>query len=214
MESSKRWILTILTVLLVLPAVAGAGEQKAMLGAAIGTTGINGSSYPELAGDLRALTIGLDAMWFHSSWFLVAGDFSKALNSERKITNSSGSGNTWEGSAWYVDLLAGARHKTASGSFMYLAAGLTVSGGEYSMTMIRSNGTTDSINADISEAIGFVAGAGLSVQAGKNTTVFLRLRHRIVVADSEFSEIGDTDSVQSDFDLGGLETAVGVGFML
>ncbi len=29
------------------------------------------------------------------------------------------------------------------------------------------------------------------MQAGKNTTVFLRLRHRIVVADSEFSEIGE-----------------------
>lgn len=202
------------TVLLILPAVAGAGEQTAMLGAAFGTTAIKGPNYPELGDDIRSMTLGVDAMWFHSSWFLLAGDFSKALNGERRFTLSDGDGYTWEASAWYVDLLAGARYKTGSGSFLYVAAGLTVAGGDYETTRYSTGSDPSTVDADISNTAGFVTGAGLAVQAGERVAIFLRLRHRIAMADSDMTVTGDPDAAQVDFDLGGLETAVGVGFTL
>jgi opacity protein-like surface antigen len=214
MARSTSWIVSIVTALLILPAAAGAGEQTAMLGAAVGTTGIKGPSYIELGDDLRPVTIGVDAMWFHSSWFLIAGDFSKALSSEKKIATSDGDEYAWEASAWYADLLAGARYKTESGSFLYLAAGLTLAGGDYKMTWDSADSDPRVVDADISQTVGFVTGVGLSVQAGNSIAVYLRLRHRIAIADSDMTVTGDPDSAQVEFDLGGLETAVGVGFTL
>jgi opacity protein-like surface antigen len=214
MVQSTRWIVFIVAVLSLLSTVAEAGEPEAMLGVTVGTTSIKGASSPELGGSMQSLTLGIDVMWFHSSWFMLAGDFSKALNNESNYSESSGSSYTQEGSAWYADLLAGARYVTGSGSFMYLAAGATMAGGNYNLSRTSRIENTETFNLDISSALGFVSGGGVVLRASESVLVFIRLRHRLVIADSDITRTDDDRILQADFDLGGLETAVGVGFTL
>jgi opacity protein-like surface antigen len=120
-----------------------------------------------------------------------------------------------EGSAWYADILAGARHATDTGAFIYLAAGLALSGGESKTTFSDPDGTSESITADVGTTVGLSLGAGGSVPVSDRFCVFLKFRHRMVVGEADLTESADpTETATLDFDLGGLETAVGVGFTI
>jgi opacity protein-like surface antigen len=184
-----------------------------MVGITGGVSTITGGSYFYFANQIQTFAPGLEVMVFHPSWFTVIGDFSAALESKQEMKTPGGSGFAVEGSAWYADILAGARHASGSGAFIYLAAGVALSGGESTTTFLDSDGTSDSIKADVGTTVGLSLGAGGAVPVGDRLRVFLKFRHRLVVGEADLTEPGDsTETATVDFDLGGLETAVGVGF--
>ncbi len=210
------FVIALFVIVLPLAATTAETEQpRAMIGVTGGVASIAGGSYFYFANQMQTFALGLEAMVFHPSWFMVIGDFSTALSNEQEMKTSTGSGFTMEGSAWYADILAGARYTNDSGSFIYLAAGLALSGGESTTTFIDSDGTSNPMKADLGTTIGISFGAGGAIPVNDRLIVLLKFRHRLIVGESDMTTSGDSsESATMDYDLGGIETAVGLGFTL
>jgi len=183
-----------------------------MIGVTVGINTIDGATGYELGNNFQSWSLGVEVLLFHPSWFTVAGNFSKSINSEQKMTESDGYSMVWEGSAWYIDLLAGARHDTRSGAFFWAGAGITVAGGEFGFTQTDSDGDTRSLSPDVPTTAGFVVGLGGAMPVDDRWLVFLKFRYRMVPVTSDLTIPGDNDVYEYDYGLGGMETAVGFGY--
>jgi opacity protein-like surface antigen len=213
----SRIVLLLVLMLFVAPVVTSASESenpRAMIGVTGGVATISGGSYFYFANQIQTFAPGFEVMVFHPSWFMVIGDFSTALNNKMEMRESGGSGFSMEGSAWYVDILAGARHQTDSGSLIYLAAGPTIAGGDSKTTFIESDGTSDQLKVEVGTSVGVAFGAGGALSVGDKLCVFLKFRHRLIIGEADLTQPGETDTATMDYDLGGIETAVGLGFFL
>jgi len=212
-----RSVFVVALFVIVLPFAATTAETeqpRAIIGITGGISTVAGGSYFYLGGNTQSFTLGAELMVFHPSWFMAIADYSNVLKSKQEVKDvSDGGGFTFENSAWYIDILAGARYKTGSGIFIYLAAGLSVASGDNQMTMIESDGSTERIATDIGATPGLAIGAGGAIPIGERWRVLFKYRHRLIVGESDMTT-PDGDITKMDYDIGGLETSIGFGVTL
>ncbi len=209
--------LMLVAILTIAVAPASAEDQKFALGAGLGIAYPTGSAYPGFPDINEALTLGITAAYFTSSWVMIAADFSYGfLPGELEFRfDSGGDYFTADGWTWYFDILVGVDKNLGESGFLYLAAGLGVASSKTDFKSYdAATSTVEETELDAGTEAGLTIGAGAGLPISERVLGFVNLRYRFIKSDAKITTPGDSDVDSFAYGLGGTELMVGVSFWI